>query len=107
MDWYHYCSTCIFFVQAVDNLGAEYFCMDLQGQVIIYSQTSIIKETLCWTVTLYEVVTNQIPAVCFPLFTVKYLTSVEQSPYPWFQRLFFCYLIPDSSRQRCNSEAQS
>ena len=35
MDWYHYCSTCIFFVQVVDNLGAEYYCMDLQGQVII------------------------------------------------------------------------
>ena len=80
--------------------------MDLQGQVIIYSQTSIKRPSVEQSI-LYEVVTNQIPAVCFPLFTVKYLTSVEQSPYPGFQRLFFCYLIPDSSRQRCNSEAQS
>lgn len=46
MDWYHYCSTCIFFVQVVDNLGAEYYCMDLQGQVIIYSQTSIKRPSI-------------------------------------------------------------
>ena len=46
MDWYHYCSTYICFVQAVDNLGAEYYCMDLQGQVIIYSQTSIKRPSV-------------------------------------------------------------
>ena len=37
---------CICFVQAVDNLGAEYYCMDLQEQVIIYSQTSIKRPSV-------------------------------------------------------------
>ena len=100
MDWYHYCSTCIFFVQAVDNLGAEYYCMDLQGQVIINIITvkPLLRDPLLNSHPLWSGHQSNSRSL-FSIFTVKYLTSIEQSPYPWFQRLSFCYLIPDSSQQ--------